>query len=334
MKVHVWPLFDNPDKGDGGIRRVIENQLRYLPACGWTPVDQMSSDVDVLAAHIQVPDAYLNRFPRTPLVGQIHGLYWAEYEWENWAIQANEKVMELCRVADRITVPSEWVAQAVRRHTMRRPIVIPHGVNLDEWSIRDIEAKCVCPENVMEVEGIKVAIHLEDCPGEPEPDYVLWNKTRPDPVCDVTAVNFLAEAMPDVEFRSTYGVDRPNVKITGRMPYEQAKTEVEKASVYLATTRETFGIGTLEALAAGIPVVGWRWGGQAEFLTQGEDSWLSTPGDYDDLSKGIRWALQARHDRKTPQRCRTTASTFPWSQAAEMYAEVYSEALAEKRKYA
>ena len=40
-----------------------------------------------------------------------------------------------------------------------------------------------------------------------------------------------------------------NVSITGVTTYQEMKQLIENAGVYLLTTRETFGIGTIEALA-------------------------------------------------------------------------------------
>lgn len=325
-KVHIWPHFKGEDKGDGGIRRVVEGQQRSLPAAGIEIVDV--KDADVIATHAVLPDEYyLPQHARTPLVTHCHGLYWSEFEWERWALKANTDVMEAIRVADIVTAPTEWVAQAIRRHTMRDVRVVPHGVDLEEWlPWQDSgSTSCACPPDEREpMPGVKVQVHLVDCAAQlPQSGYVLWNKTRPDPVCDPESVNVVAARMPDVQFRTTFGTGTDNVDVTGCLPFSQAKIDVRRASVYLATTRETFGVGTLEALASGVPVVGWRWGGQAEFIEHGVDGWLAKPGDYDDLEAGVRWALD--NQRKIVGACRAKAALFPWSQAGEMYAEIYNE---------
>ncbi len=109
----------------------------------------------------------------------------------------------------------------------------------------------------------------------------------------------LAEKMPDVSFVTTFGATPEqeegvyeNVTVTGRLPFDEAKECVEEAGVYLCTVRETFGIGTLEAMAAGVPVVGWNWGGQREILKMFPGSMvLVDPGDVEGLEKAIRVAL-------------------------------------------
>ena len=178
--VHIYPRFGGEDKGDGGVRRVVEAQLRHLPASGFQPVESPEG-ADVIACHITVPSTYLRLYPEKPFVAHCHGLYWAEYEWATWALKANADVMELLRVADAVTAPSEWVARALRRHTSRPVHVVPHGVELEEWS------------------------------GGTPRGYVLWNKTRPDPVCDPKPVTALAKAMPDVLFVATFAEESQNL---------------------------------------------------------------------------------------------------------------------------
>lgn len=292
MKVHVYPAFGGEDQGDGGVRRVVERQLAHFPDYGIEP--SREQEADLIACHITAPTTYLRLYPRTPLVAHCHGLYWAEYPWPAWALKANVEVMELLRVADAITAPSEWVAQIIRRHLARPVEVVHHGVDLAEWAV----------DETVENHG-----------------YVLWNKTRPDPVCDPAPMNAVAALLPDVLFISTFGEKASNIAITDRQPYEKAKTLVKSAGIYLCTTKETFGIGTLEALAAGVPVVGFRHGGQVEIIEHGVDGWLAAPGDLEDLAAGIRWAIANR--ASLSPKCVEKAGRFTWERAAAKYAALY-----------
>lgn len=299
LKVHIWPSFGGEDKGEGGIRRVVEAQIRHLPAFN-IEIVHTAEEADVIAYHAEVPNNYVNKFPDKPFVAMCHGFYWSEYEWDNWSLKANEKVMEGIRVADSIITCSDWVANAIRRHTSREVTVIPHGVDLADWQ-NDLASK----------------------------DYVLWNKTRPDPVCDPADLDQLAALMPNQRFVSTFvKTKRINIAETGRLPYEDAKKLIQQAGVYLCTTRETFGIGTLEALAAGVPVVGYDFGGQGEFIEHKVDGWLVQPGDIDGLAEGVRWALENRE--KLSANCIAKAKQFSWERAAEQYASIFGRAYQSK----
>jgi len=296
LKLHLYPAFRGEDKGDGGIRRVVEAQRRYLPEHG-IEFTNRPAGADLVAVHIAGDDALYRRSAGLPLVVHNHGVYWAEYPWPEWCLQANAKCMEAVRRAEAITAPSEWVAQSLRRHSMRRVDVIGHGVDLDEWPFQ------------------------RDHKG-----YVLWNKTRVDPVCDPAPLTELAALSPDVEFVSTFGDGPSNVHVTGVLPYPQGKNAVQGAAVYLCTTRETFGIGTLEAMASGVPVLGWRWAGQAEIIEHGETGWLSPLGDYDDLAAGLRYCLENRPRLAACAR-QVVEERYQWRDVVPQYAALYKDVL-------
>lgn len=299
IKVHIWPNFRGEDNGDGGVRRVVEAQQRYLPQFGIDVVDT-PEEADVLACHIEMPTPWYKLYPDKPVVAMIHGLYWDDFEWQNWAREANAKVLELIRSSDAITAPTEWVANSIRRATSRPVSIIPHGVNVDDWQ------------------------HNEDSLG-----YVLWNKTRPDPVCDPTPLNDVAKILPNVDFVSTFGDESiKNIVLTGKRSFQEAKKLIQRAGVYLATTKETFGIGTLEAMAAGIPVVGFKWGGQLDIVRDGYDGFLVPPGDIYNLALAIEGALRDRS--LLAQHARERAAEFTWEKACEQYATLFREALERK----
>lgn len=299
LKVHIYPKFKDDDIG--GIARVVAGQKRHLPKFGIEIVED-PEEADVIAYHATVPSSYVKRFPRKAFVAICHGMYWDEYEWDNWSIKANAEVVEGIRVSDAVITCSDWVANSIRRHTSRKVDVIPHGVDMDEWS-----------------------------PAEEPLGYILWNKSRPDPVCDPEPFNQLAAKMTDQIFVSTFGTPRDNVKITGQTTFPQAKELICNASVYLCTARETFGIGTLEAMACGIPV-GFRYGGQAEFIEHGVDGWLAQPGDIDGLAEGVRWAIANR--ALAGSAALRKAESFTWMVICEQYARIFRETYQNKTKVA
>ncbi len=328
IKLYLEPEFSGDDQGDGGVRRVITALRRHLPAHGVELVDS-PQEADVCNVHIMMAAStrrFLQQHPNIPLIASSHGLYWAEYDWgADWYQKANQECMEAIRLADVVTAPSEWVAQALRRNSLRRVAVIGHGLDLEEWPERMTKGatKVAQPDSPDATNGATFPTVGRG--------YVLWNKTRVDPVCDPGPLMELARRAPDVQFVTTIGDDSlPNVTVTGVLPYEEAKELVRHAGVYLCTPRETFGIGTLEAMVCGVPVLGWRWGGQTEIVEHDRTGWLAQPHDYDGLLEGLRYCLQ--HGRRLGRAGRRVVEKrYQWANVISAYSQLYLQLLEESQ---
>jgi glycosyltransferase involved in cell wall biosynthesis len=290
MKVYINPTFDKPDTGDGGIRRCVEAQLKYLPDYGVEIVKDLL-DADVANCHATSIVNHPN------LVLSCHGLYWSEDNWgAKWALDANRDIINGMRRASVVTVPSRWVANVLQRGMLLDPVVVNHGVDLDEWKV-----------------------------GDPL-GYVLWNKNRHDPSCDSSVVNTLASLVPNTIFRTTYGKQTDNVQVIGRLPYKDMKRIISGTSVYLATAKETFGVGIIEAMASGVPVLSWNWGGQAEILTHKVNGYLVDPGNYDDMVDGLHYCLEHREEMGKAAR-QTVVDRYQWNHVVGQYVTAYEAAL-------
>lgn len=290
MRVCIAPTYKGPDKADGGIRRIVDALQQYLPEHDIQIVDDPHA-ADVINVHGTIR----SDVPGVPVVSSTHGLYWSGYDWDDWAFDANRAVVESMIRAQAITAPSQWVAHAISRGILARPTVIYHGVDAAQWQ------------------------HNETNMG-----YVLWNKARTDAVSDPADMQRLAELLPSVPFVSTFGMPRENVHVVGAMSYEHMRPLVQRAGVYLATARETMGIGTLEALAAGVPVVGWRYGGQEEIIIEGETGYLVTPGDDDALAQAVLRCLEERK-RLSANAQQDARERWGWQDKIAQYAALFGQ---------
>ena len=288
INVHISPWYDNVDHGDGGIRRVVEAEMLHLEKFGIKPVKN-KEEADIIQNH----GAMLTHQPGVPSVNSSHGLYWSRQPWGAGYQEVNSQVVEsMCRAVAH-TVPSEWVGRAVRRGGLFYPEVVYHGIDADQF--------------------------------EPSPypeGYVLWNKARQDYVSTPEDMQKVAAFMPKTLFWSTMGYKTENVKIIGTTDYTGMKGIVQKAGVYLCTTRETFGIGTLEAMAYGVPVAGWNWGGQAEIIKQGETGYLAPPGDYQALSECIARCV-AERERLSKNCIQDVRENWKWEPRIQQYADIF-----------
>lgn len=286
MRVYINPPFTQPHSV-GGIDRVVDAQHEYLSEFG---VDIASSpDVaDVIANHATL----LEERSGIPMVSHCHGMYWSDYNWPSWADTTNKEVIEAMVRADAVTAPSHWVAEAISRGMLVSPHVVHHGVDTNLWR-----------------------------PGESS-GFVIWNKAREDAVSNPAHMQELANIAKDVQFVSTFGVPTSNVKVTGSLSQIQMRAILPRADIYLATVRETFGIGTLEALSCGVPVVGWDYGGQKEIIINGETGYLVKYGDYKALAEALYQCMTER-DRLSANARDDAMNRWQWRDKVEKYADLY-----------
>ena len=282
------PKADEPS----GIGRVVEAYYRHLLEFDVELVPEKATTYDLKAVHAGATAEDVD-------VCHAHGLYWtADYDAPEWEYASNAKVISAIRHAREVTVPSTWVAEAFQRDMHFSPRVVNHGIEWTEWQ------------------------HKAECGG-----YVLWNKNRAGDVCDPTSVWELAKRRPNQKFVTTFlQGDLPNVLKTGTLPHGEMKRVVQSAAVYLATTKETGGVGVLEAMASGIPVLGYAQGGVLDFVEHGVNGFLAEPGDVESLVEGLDYCFTNR--AVLGANARESAKRFTWEAACKQVADVYCLALA------
>lgn len=296
IRVKMIPNALNLVSGESGIHTLVRAWTKHLPAVGIDLVDQKTSSFDVLAIHAGMTREYPTA---APLCAHLHGLYWtADYKADRWEYRANRDVIDSVRHATTVTVPSAWVAETLHRDMHLSPEIVGHGIDWDDWQHK-----------------------------EPNEGYVLWNKNRVGDVCSPAPVGELAIRFPHQRFLTTFAPDRPmpNIKATGVVPHIQMRKMVQRAAVYLATTKETWGIGIVEAMAAGTPVLGFRQGGILDTVEHGVSGYLARPGDYDDLARGLAYCL--KHRDVLGANARAAARQFTWRRVAEQLAGIYTETI-------
>lgn len=265
-----------------GTGQVLAHWRRHLPQYGIDLAGQ-DDEYDLSAGHIDHGGDVVH----------LHGLYWtAHYNAPREEHLVNARIVDCVRQARAVTVPSLWVAETFWRDMHLSPYIIPHGIDLDEWPV-------------------------SSNPG----NYVLWNKNRRTDVCDPAPVADIAALLPEAPFISTFA-DRslPNLRTTGILPHEEMKTLIMQAGVYLSTTQETFGIGILEAMASGAPVVAWAWGNAPDLVSE-DAGVLVPPHDLQATAEAIQYCLA--HRQQMSEAARQAAARWQWSAAVEKLAEVY-----------
>lgn len=284
----VW-MTPTPNEAGRDITNAI-NQIcvrvdKYLPEYGVRLVEE-PDNATIHAGHA-------GQGSQAPIhVAHFHGLYPTARGSDNFAV--NAAVIRNLKTAYVITAPSQWIADVIRRDMHIEPRVIGWGVDTDEWT-----------------------------PPKEHANYIIWNKARVDNVSNPQPMLELAARASDHLFLTTFGEGTPNVKTIGRQPYEVMKQHVRHAAVYLSTNVETFGIGLMEAMSAGVPVLSFRQGAQADYIQHGINGFLAEPGDMEGLYKGLLYCLE--HRERLGANARETAKGYTWRRVAQRFAEIYHE---------
>lgn len=291
-------MFPAPSHAIGdtsnSINQIVLRMNEYLPMYGWE-ITENAAEADICAVHAGTKiDIGVD-------VAHCHGLYPTAIHDEpdkQWHFKANYNVEYTLRLAQKVTVPSAWVADILRRDMNISPTIVPWGIARSDWHKGEHEG------------------------------YTLWNKTRPDRTCDPNPIEHLARSIPDASFVSTFAASRippANLKVIGRQSYEAMQGIIQSAALYLGTTKETWGIGTLEAMACGIPVLGYRWGATPDIVEHGVHGYLVEPYDLEGLVTGWRWCMKHRKTLSHNARQRAIEDFYLWERVAEQIAGVYND---------
>ena len=297
LKVCIKPAMQSI-RPDNGVGRVVYAQNKHLPSLGFDLVDD-PREADIYAPHTQ-------GFGHDDIsVLTLHGLYWLgdlnSGEYGQYHIEANAAIIASVRRARKITVPSAWVAEPLKRDMRIQPHVIGHGIDTDEWQV-----------------------------GKPQ-GYILFGKNRSVDVCRPDAPYELAKrGLPILSTFAPSRVTIPNnMQVTGPLEEEAMHDVLSGASVYLATVKETYGIQTIEAMACGVPIVGWNYGGTADIVRNGVDGILVKPYDYDALEVAVKDVLNRRADFST--NARQNALQHDWRDVMKRYAALFERVYQEKQ---
>ena len=286
MKVMMKPNLKDISGSENGVRRVIEAYYKYAPQFGVDFVDNRS-EADVFVAHAGTTGSDVD-------VAMLHGVYFtSDYEAGKWEYKANRNIVNALRNAKEVTVPSDWVAEVLRRDARINPHVIGHGIDTELFTPSETYKK----------------------------NTVLWNKNRSMDVCSPIPMNKLADLARNIKFKSTFGKVGANIDIIGVIPHDKMMDLLSKTAVYLSTTKETFGIGILEAHALGVPTLGFRYGGNIDIIKHKETGYLADPYNYGDLLEGLSYCLKNRD--MLSANAIEHAKSFKWVTMVEKVVDVW-----------
>ncbi len=245
-----------------------------------------------------------------------------------------------------ILVPSNHTKQAIentvnewegteQNKILDKIKIIPHGIDLDKFYPKDKPEKFtfICNKglrNLQDRGGIQYVLqaYMEEFSSKEDVDLLV--KINP------------AYGQPDlvkiVDPIKPNKQDLPGVRFTANpVPFDSLVNLYNTGHVFVSATRsEAFNIPCLEGMACGLPNICTGYGGQTDFIKDGESGWYidykmtevtwellyegiswATP-DIADLRKKMRWCFENKDKvKEMGDKAREVSLQYTWDKSAE-----------------
>lgn len=232
--------------------------------------------------------------------------------------------------ADKITAISHWLESRARRYGYQGEIkVIPNGVDVahfsgkidpaerefirHSWGISEDDFIVITASRLVKKNGVDILIDAL---------FVL-----PENIKLVIAGEGEEENALKEKVKSKKEKTRQRVVFLGQINHAVLPRILRAADVFARPSRsEGLGNAFLEAMAAGLPVVGAAVGGIVDFLKDRETGLLVEPNNPAALARAV---AELRSDNKLRQKFATgglalARERYDWSKIAGLYREVYN----------
>ncbi len=209
-------------------------------------------------------------------------------------------------------------------------VVIPNGINLEEFNIPYPKEECRKKLSLLIDKNILLFFgYLSPHKG---PDILL--KALPKILEEIpdTLLVFAGSGVMEKELERLsvkLGVEK-NIEFTGFIGKEQRPLYYKAADVFClpSTITESFGIVNLEAMACGVPIVASKIGGIPDVVKDGENGLLVPPKDSETLANAIIYLLENEDVRERMGRNgRKKVEDYSWARIAKETAKVYNKVI-------
>lgn len=227
------------------------------------------------------------------------------------------------RKADLVTVISNYLGKYVRSQNPRVPIeIIPNGVDLKKFTVYGLqfpikdkkENTIITVSRLVEKNGTGYLI---------EAMVIVRNE-----IPDVKLMILGSGPLEKVLKLKTKALNlENNIEFLGEISNDQLPQSLARAVVFVRSSlSEGLGTAFLEAMAAGLPIIGTPVGGIPDFLKDGETGLFCKVGNPIDLAEKI---IRIFKDEQLRNKITTNAKAlvaekYNWDIIAEKFREVYA----------
>jgi glycosyltransferase involved in cell wall biosynthesis len=277
---------------------------------------------DLIHAQVAYPDGWaavkLAKKLNLPLVLTLHGQELQKIV--TWGKRLNNLVQTTLDSAEAVIVASAKMQALAETHGVSKPRLhlIYNGL--------DVLPSAELPEEIMSrIKGKKVLLSVGRLEEEKGIQHnlealALIKDKHPNLLYIIVGTGSYQVKLQDLA--RSLGIEN-RVIFAGHFPREKVQAFYENSDVFSLPSRdEAFGIVYLEAMAAGLPVIGTEDEGIAPLIKDNQVGRLVKNGDIPALAAGISELLQSGAGT-TGNKGRKLASMFTWEENARKTLEVY-----------
>lgn len=230
-----------------------------------------------------------------PDITWTHGLL--PNTWAEKGYSLNEQIFENIASSLNVVAVSKWGGSLLERYTGVHPYVIHNGIFYSDY-------KKAGKKN----------------------GNILWAKSGINPTCDPDAFIKLSR-ISNGKFMSIAKLT-DSIESTGLLTRTLTIELLKSCSILAATTKENDSVMVMEAMATGVPILGWNWGMLRDRLKHKTGCYLAEPGNFEDLRDGLKF-LQNDWEKQSAM-ARTFAGFFDWNLQLPKIEQLFKDTLKKK----
>lgn len=264
-------------------------------------------------------------FPRIPFVFTLQYGYGDERIQKGRGGMIRRSLSFFLSRADHVTAISSYLCDVATTYGYDGPVtLIPNGVDSRFERPPRLEAfgkkVVITTSRLVPKNGIDILIR----------SFLLVLKREPDAVCWILGDGPERRALE--ELTESLGISE-SVRFFGDVPYEKIPKYLWEATVFVRPSRsEGMGNSFVEALAAGLPIIGTPVGGVLDIIADEKTGLFAKEENAEDLAEKILRLIddQALSSRIKKEGLRMVEKRFGWDLLARAYEDVFSRLYEER----
>lgn len=287
-------------------------------------------------------------FPRIPFILTLQYGESEDYlrRGRGGAIKFGLKFM--LRRADFVTAISSYLLDLAKRYGYNGPgEVIHNGVDIEKFSRRNAQIISASQNTQIRAEVQNSSAFIGVSPKarhlrKSASTIITVSRLVPKNGIDtlIKAVAEIKKEFPEIrchiigdgperkslELQATNYQLQTNIKFFGSIPYDEIPRYLHAADVFVRPSRsEGMGNSFVEALAAGLPIIGTPVGGITDIIEEGKTGFFAKPDDPSDLAEKIKYVLLHSDEahRSVENSQKIISDKFSWDNIARQYFSVF-----------